>query len=476
MSKNFALYYPISAIFVLILQIFTQAQDLSVTISISGRVAKVEGVILPGFQLGTQNFYFQKGVVGNADLGKRASDISLTGETGLVSSRQLIPGEYLAVGKYTRWSYNVDLTPTKNRVAAAHASWIGEKEGVLMLDDLLPQFGANGKPVSAKVKLDLPTGWSEFTSDPFLSDGLINVASTERSIIFIGANLRNKAVTTKAGPVDLMLAGTWIFSDEEAVEMVREIYEAYSEMLGPLKGIRPRVSVVKFPTDENPGAWEAETRGETVTIISSDMSFKTQSQQRLHEQLRHEIFHLWFPNGVDLKGNYAWFYEGFALYESLKLGVKHERIRFEDFLDTLSRAYTLDANQLPRTPLVGSEALTDVYARGMVVAFLVDLELLKVSDGDRGAELRLAEMFRLNRHPGRSVSANDEIMSRFGVRPAIANYVLDRKVIDWKPLLSSAGIVSTTNGRTTTLSLSSKLTGGQKEILRHLGYNSQRKR
>lgn len=476
MSKNFALYYPISAIFVLILQIFTQAQDLSVVITINGHVAKVEGAILPDFQPGNQNFYFRKGVAGNADLGKRVSDITLADESGPVSSRQLIPGEYLAGGKYTRWSYKIELTPAKNRVAAAHASWIGEKDGVLMLDDLLPQFGTNGKSVSAKVKLNLPPGWNEFTSEMLLPDGLINVADTERSVIFIGTNLRNKAVTTKAGPVDLMLGGTWIFSDEESVEMVREIYEAYSEMLGPLKRIRPRVAVLKFPTDENPGAWEAETRGETAIIISSDMPFKTQSQQRLHEQLRHEIFHLWFPNGVELKGNYAWFYEGFALYESLKLGVKLERIRFEDLLDTLSRAYTIDANQIPRRPLVGPDGLTEVYARGMVVAFLVDLELLKESDGDHGSEFRLAEMFRLNGRPGRGLRANDEITSRFGIRPTIANYVLDRKVIDWQPLLSSAGIVSTTNGRTTTLSLSSKLTGGQKEILRHLGYNSQRKR
>ena len=41
------------------------------------------------------------------------------------------------------------------------------------------------------------------------------------------------------------------------------------------------------------------------------------------------------PNDVNLSGNYDWFYEGFALYQSLKLAVGLNRIRFEDFLDTL---------------------------------------------------------------------------------------------------------------------------------------------
>src|SRR5207245_2243287 len=101
-------------------------------------------------------------------------------------------------------------------------------------------------------------------------------------------------------------------------------------------------AILKFPRTSGPGSWEADTRGSSVTIISSDTPFKSQSLQQLHEQLRHEIFHLWIPNGVNLSGNYDWFYEGFALYQALKSGITMNRIRFEDFLDTISRAYNID--------------------------------------------------------------------------------------------------------------------------------------
>jgi predicted metalloprotease with PDZ domain len=139
-----------------------------------------------------------------------------------------------------------------------------------------------------------------------------------------------------------MMSSQWLFSDEEAERMVSEVYKEYTKLFrqDPLSGAR--ISLAKFPRDVKPGDWEAETRANNVTIISSDMPFKTQSLQRLHEQLRHELFHLWIPNGVNLTGNYDWFYEGFALYQSLKLAVALNRIRFEDFLDTLSRAHTID--------------------------------------------------------------------------------------------------------------------------------------
>src|SRR6185295_3042305 len=150
----------------------------------------------------------------------------------------------------------------------------------------------------------------------------------------------------------LNISGEWLFSDDEMATMAASIFKEHERVFGAVSVSEFCIGVRRFPIPVVTGNWEAETRGNNITIISSDMPFKSQSLQRLHEQLRHEIFHLWIPNGIRLAGNYDWFYEGFALYVSLKSGVLLNRIRFEDFLDTLARAYTLDSFQNPRISLI----------------------------------------------------------------------------------------------------------------------------
>ena len=178
--------------------------------------------------------------------------------------------------------------------------------------------------------------------------------------------------------------------------MAAEIFINYQELFAAKPNQKTQIFLLRFPKDIKSGRWEAETRGANVVIISSDMPFKTHSVQRLHEQLRHEIFHLWLPNGVNLSGNYDWFYEGFALYASLRTALAMNQIRFEDFLDTLGRAHSIDTLQSRRVSLIEASknrwngANTQVYARGMLVAFLIDTALLQKSKGKTCAAGRFA--------------------------------------------------------------------------------------
>ncbi|MGQ0543343.1 MAG: hypothetical protein ACT4O9_16095, partial [Blastocatellia bacterium] len=231
----------------------------------------------------------------------------------------------------------------------------------------------------------------------------------------------------------------------------------------------------------SPGNWEAETRGSNVTIISSDMPFKSQSLQRLHEQLRHELFHLWIPNGVNLSGNYDWFYEGFALYTSLKIGVLTGRIRFEDFLDTLLRAHTIDNFQTSRTSLIDlsgsrlSGANTTVYARGMLVAFLCDIEILKRSRGKLDVWTTVSTIYEKHRLPAQSTDGNEAVIALIGLPDITNRYVKGAEKIDWRTNLKDAGIESDENAGRTELKVTAKPNGRQKDLLEKLGYNAWRK-
>ncbi|HEX6279157.1 MAG TPA: hypothetical protein VFZ49_03990, partial [Pyrinomonadaceae bacterium] len=451
------------------LQIFTEAAAPEVFVDIEvdpdSRIARVTGRFADAHRhVNPLNIIFKREVAGEPNLGARISELKLTGRDGTpVGSRKLMDGEYLAVSDYASWSYAADLTPAKDRAAAAHASWLSESGGILMLDDLLPHF----QSISANVTLELPPGWTSISADDTQGYDL------QRSVIVIGKDLRTLSAKARHGELTLQVSGEWHFTADEAAEMAREIFDEYSQILGKLPAKPYLIAIQRFPTNEPHGHWEAETRGRSVTILSSDMPFRTQSLQRLHEQLRHEIFHLWFPNGVKLSGDYAWFYEGFAMYSSLKLAVELNRIRFDDFLDTLGRAYTIDANAKPRKALTDPSIDPTVrYARGMLIAFITDLDLLRNSGGRDDVNKKLKKLFA--RHSGTSAKtpANEAVRS---IVASYLNVVDGGEPIEWTAELAAAGIEAKRSGRTTTLTVVTKPNGRQRAILDRLGYNNWRK-
>jgi predicted metalloprotease with PDZ domain len=223
-----------------------------------------------------------------------------------------------------------------------------------------------------------------------------------------------------------------------------------------------------------------------VTIISSDTPFKSQSLQRLHEQLRHEMFHLWIPNGVKLTGNYDWFYEGFALYQSLKMGVGVNRLRFEDYLDTLSRAYDIDRLSGSKLSLIDASKNrwngnnnTQVYARGMLVAFLCDLALLDASNGKRSTETIVREIYSRYRPPSLEMDGNEVVLARLRsskeLVPIIDAYITGTDSIKLAEHLKVAGIEPANDSGPTSLRIAAKPADRQKNLLDKLGYNSWRK-
>lgn len=475
-KRLWSVYLKLTLIFAA-LQIITHGQGIEVEISVDpvSRTASVSGRFAEGFRPSNlRSLSFARGVAGYPDLGERISDIQLKSFDGQsVDVRRLQPSEYLAAADYSSWTYTVELTPPQDRVGLAHASWIGEFDGILMLDDLVPRYPTRNGRVPANVTLNLPAGWS-FASAERRDNGLF-AEDARQSTVFIEKDLRNIEGKAKFGDLSLLISGDWHFTPDEAAAMAREIFDEYSQMLGSLPKKPYQIALKRFPVNTPHSQWEAETRGRTVTILSSDMPFRTQSLQRLHEQLRHEIFHLWFPNGIDLIGDYAWFYEGFAMYTSLRLAVKLNRIRFEDFLDTLSRAHTIDTNSRPRRPLTDPGIDPTVrYARGMIVAFLSDTDALRNSGGKTDVTKSLRTLFVDRPRLPHGELASEAIKTV--ITPSlIQRYVDGIESVDWTADLAAAGIESVQTGRTTTLALAPKRSGRQKAILDRLGYNNWRK-
>jgi predicted metalloprotease with PDZ domain len=486
MSKRLKTIYYSAFVFALILQILndSHAQTVQAKVKITESNAIVEGSFIDANRTqNVTNFSFLKSYTNIENLGARISDVNLYDKNGQkVNYKKLADGEFLADGAFHGWNYRINLSAPQNVSAMAHVSWLSDAQGILMFADLLPEFA---EKTSAKITLELPPDWRISSVERGVQKNVFEVADVEKAVFYVGKNLREIEYVTDNETLNLVMSGDWQVSGEEALQMAVEIFAKYYELFGRMSFNRLRIFLGKFPAGIKPGRWEAETRGGSVTIFSSEMNFKTQSLQRLHEQLRHELFHWWLPNGVNLAGNYDWFYEGFALYESLKLAVATNRIRFDDFLDTLARAHSIDSLQSQKVSLIEASrnrwngANTQVYARGMLVAFLADVALLQKSKGKLSLNGVLREIYQKHGLSAPRTDANTAILNvlqtHAELRPVIEKYIKGAENIAWQTDLEAIGIESATENFTTKLKVKTGLSSRQKDLLDELGYNNWRK-
>ena len=493
MSKENRLILRAAFVFVLITQFSSAlpAQIIEAKIKIEAKsptVIEIQGVNLDANSLqNANNFSFASSYAGIENLGERISDVGLSDENKRkIEFKKLVAGEFLAEKPFVFWNYKVKADVAANYAAMARVSWVSAEQGILMFGDLLPQFTAkNNEKIRAKVSFELPEDWKIASSEKKSGENTFEVSDIEKAVFYVGKNWREQEISVGDSNLNFIISGERQFSDAEAFQMASEIFGFYLKMFGAIPNQNAHIFLGKFPPEAKFGRWEAETRGANITIISAEMPFKTQSLQRLHEQLRHEIFHLWMPNNLNLSGNYDWFYEGFALYQALKTGVAVNRLRFEDFLDTLARAHSIDTLQSQRVSLIEasknrwSGANTQVYARGMLVAFLCDIAALRASKGKNSIADIFQQIYQTHRQPNPQKEGNSAItgilQTREELRPIIEKYIKGAENIVWRTDLETFGIESAEENFQTVLKVKAKPNSRQKDLLDKLGYNNWRK-
>lgn len=460
---------------------FVAAQSSEINIKINADAPFIAHVSGKFFGKTDKNWFFLKTIANADNLGARISKFQLFDERKqAVAVKKLIDGEYLADATSSELQYQINLQ-TPNELTKAHVSWISvEQKGILMLDDLLPQIAEN-KNLTAKIKIELPVDWKVISNEKSVGENVYEVKNIAKAVFVVGKNWRE----TETKSINLIVAGEWQFSDAEAAQMADEIYETYQKLFEDKSVEKLNIALIRLPKEMKFGRWEAETRGRNLTILSADKPFKTQSIQLLHEQLRHEIFHFWIPNKLNLTGNYDWFYEGFTVYQALKTGVQTNQIRFEDFLATLGEAFNLDQFQTNKNSLIESSrnrwntANPQVYARGMLVAFLSDISILKDNKGKNSIEDTFREIYQTHQFPNEKTDGNRAILKILKrnrqTNLIVKKYVETAETINWETDLQSIGIETAMENSFVKLRLKSKLNGRQKDLLDKLGYNNWRK-
>lgn len=402
-------------------------------------------------------------------------------------------GEFRPATNFSAVSYDLRLAVPENVLTAAHISWLAETRGILTLNDVLPDFGSR----AAKISFELPENWKISSSEKLLYGKTFQVADIQNAVFLIGTNWRESSVLIDNAALTFSAVDDWNFSTGEAAKISSEILTEYRKIFGSIPEKKINVFLLRPPGEIGFDRWRAETRGTNVTILSAPPTFENQATQRLHEQLRHELFHLWIPNNLNLSGDYAWFYEGFTQYAALRSGLKLNRITFPNFLNTLEQAINISLNHKKPFSLIEASksrwrtANSGVYAEGMLIAFLCDLALLRENKGanelpnlfKRGKNKSdlydvFRQIYQKHRLPNKRVEGNAAILeilrSHNALAPLVEKYIKGANKINIAKDLEATGIEVVPGGNGQKLQIKTRLESREKDLLNKLSYNSWR--
>ncbi len=419
------------------------------------------------------------GVVG---LGERIENFALADADGAAMiTRKIAPGEYKAEGTATRFSYDIMLHPPNTATHAAHCSWLTDSHGVLMLGDLLPL----GRTIDTKVRLTLPENWSAASIEMHRSGDVYEVSNTEDAVFFIGREMRERRGRVSGMDFKFVATGDWAFADEDAFDMVKETLKEHNRVMRVAPRGQSIVALVPFPRLVGTSVWSAETRGGTVILLSGRSTSKTAGLAQLSVSLPHELFHLWVPNALRLSGDYAWFYEGFTLYHSLRAGMRLGYFNFQDYLNAMGRAFDVYDNikHSEDLSLVGlsakrwSDGESLVYNKGMLVAFLYDLTLMQQTDGKLSLDEAYYRLFHRQNLKGKDHDGNTSAIRVLKELPGMSDftqrYIENPVRIDLPELIKPFGLQAEHVGTRTRIFVTQSLHHRERRLLAALGYNDK---
>jgi M61 glycyl aminopeptidase len=452
-----------------------QAQDLTLHLTVVAtetREVKVEGSSLKG----ATRWSF-KNVVGRlVGLGDRIHDFHLKDQGGQeVAVKAGPPGQFVSDMLATEFSYVVDLNPPQNSADAAHASWLDQRHGVLMLGDLLPELS-----VAVGVTFSLPPGWTMSSGNAVANDRSVQLPDPATGVFLIGPDLKEVRKRIGAAEVTFVSGGEWPFSQKAAIENAARIVNDYRKRVAFDPTGQVTVMLVPFPRSDA-SSWSADTRGMTTLLVASASDKKLFGLGQLSVVLCHEFFHLWVPNSLSLTGDYDWFFEGFTLYEALVTAVRLHLIDFDEYLATLSRVYDSYLLVAERNDLSLLEASTRrwtsgsslVYDKGMLIAFLYDL---KARTDSRNRDTLDSLYMKLFRHfsPGSLKADGNEaissLISEAAGRDFAKGYIETGTKVELSGVLPQFGIQVLDSGAGKRLQIAITLTKEQRQVLRAIGY------
>ena len=464
-----------------------EAQSLTARLkvaSVSPPVIRIDGD-LPDAS-GTWSFRNTYGrVIG---LGERIEHLTVADSMGnSVSVRRLGPAEFKSEKPVSHFSYEVRVTEPSNSANGAHVSWLNEHGGYLMLADLLPSIAGEPKRSGVQIEFQLPEHWSIASSAQANRAGRYDVPNPIQAVFFIGQDLRLRRKQIGSMEFLFATAGEWPFSSDYVTDTAARIIKDHARHVGfELQG-RAMLMLASFPGTVGAERWTAETRGSNVVLLLGRNSSREALLGRLSVVLTHELFHLWVPAALSLDGDYDWFFEGFTLYQALRSAVRLGFIDFQEYLSTMARVYdsylaTIDRDNLSLVEAAQRRwtiASSLVYDKGMLVAFLCDLELRRASRNRRSLDNVYRELFRQQGLGATRADGNESIINlinhELGNEQFTRRHISTPAAISLKTELAAYGLMVESFDNRSHLKVIEDLNNDQRRVLGSLGYRKARK-
>lgn len=469
------------------LAITAGAQSLTVrlkVVSLSPAVIRIEGDTQQSFD----TWFFRDSYGRLSGLGGRVANFSVAdalGKSGAV--RQLAPAEYKSERPVSHFNYDVHVAEPANPMDESHVSWLNELGGYLMLADLLPLNVTARKPGAAVLlEIQLPVRWGVASSIPASAIGRYEVLDAASAVFFVGRDLHVKRKQLGRSGFLLATIGDWPFSADSVIAIAEKIIKDHQRHVG--FELRENAVLMLAPFSNQVGAerWTAETRGGNVTLVLGRNSPANVLLSRLGVVLTHELFHLWVPGALDLSGDYAWFYEGFTLYQALRCAVRLGFVDFQEYLSTMARVYdsylaTVDRDRLSLVEAsqgrwTGASSL--IYDKGMLLAFLCDLSLRAASGNRRTLDDFYRNIFREQQHlAGRD--GTETLISLLNQTPGAeqfaSRYLSTPASVSLESELPAYGLMIESSNNRRQLMVGPRLSNQQRQLLQSLGYRVARK-
>lgn len=424
---------------------------------------------------------------GIENLSERVSTLRIKDE----NDQRLLP-EILGNGLYRFSSknspaikINFELRLSQMREAArdpgnyALTSSLSREAGFLLLSDLLPEICISNQcqDNNLQLSLKLPAEWSTATTEA-KTDDFYTIPDWRKATFFIG-KLRRKTLQANQMKVEVAIAGEHSIRDEEVTNIAKAIADEQSKMLGAVNKNNYLVTLAPFPIPITGLRSSALTRGRTVIMMMNAEPAEKLALKHFQKHLAHEMFHYYLPEGLTVRENFDWFWEGFTRYLAL---LTLHRLRLFD-LPVMLEEMSYEYQFYSYNPLRNKLSLVDlspekfanpasyelIYHKGTLVAWLYDLELRTQTDGRKNVLTVMRDLYQAYGNNQQEIG-NREIVEALGKAAKLDSftndYIKGTKEIDLTERLKKYGL--SVEGNVTKLSIKPKWSNKQRVLIEGL--------
>jgi predicted metalloprotease with PDZ domain len=278
--------------------------------------------------------------------------------------------------------------------------------------------GMQGAPV--RIRLEAPPGWQVVTPLVKGSDGEYAADSYDHAVdspFLLGSRLSNASLEVGGVPVGIAVhSPSGGITAEQLREAMRGTLEAAGRFLGKLP-VERYVFLFRFVTDPGNhalGAWEHGTSSEYVL---PDGPYSERVGAGVTDIAAHEFFHVVTPLNIHseiiehfnferpVPSRHLWMYEGVTEWASEKMQLDAGLMTLEQYLGNVVGKARADRTRYDSTcsltclaatsyTAAGARQYGNIYSRGAVVAGLLDIRLLQLSEGRYGLRDLMVDLAR----------------------------------------------------------------------------------